>query len=258
MDRTYLRLGLAVSTLILNACVTTDPEGDRRKSIASNEEAAHYNMQLGVDYLRRGKLDLARDKLQRALKQDPKLPQAHTAIALLYEQLSEPDRADKHYRQALTLSSEAAMHNNYGVFLCRQGKRAKAEQHFLKAIEDPLYGTPEAAFTNLGYCLRQGGELQRAEESLRKALRKNSKFPDALWQMANVAFEQGNYLPARAFLQRFAAGAPLRSPSLWLGLRIERELGDDAAVEDYERQLIQDFPESVQTRRLLEQERDGK
>lgn len=215
-------------------------------------------MQLGVDYLQRGKLELAKDKLERALEQDPKLPQAHTAMALLYEQLGQTDRADKHYRQALSLSPDAAMHNNYGVFLCRQGKREKAEEHFLEAIGDRLYGTPEAALTNLGFCLRQDGEFERAEEYIRQALRRDPRFPDALWQMANVAYEQGNYLQARAFLQRYAEKASEGSSALWLGMLIEKELEDDAAVEDYEQRLKRDYPESVHTRQLLEQERDGK
>lgn len=252
------RWRFVVSALVLSACVTTDPEGDRVKSIASNEDAAQYNMQLGVDYLQRGKLELAKDKLERALEQDPKLPQAHTAMALLYEQLGQADRADKHYRQALSLSTDAAMHNNYGVFLCRQGKREKAEEHFLEAIGDRLYATPEAALTNLGFCLRQDGEFERAEEYFRQALRRDPRFPDALWQMANVAYEQGNYLQARAFLQRYAEKASEGSSALWLGMLIEQELEDDAAVEDYEQRLKRDYPESVHTRQLLEQERDGK
>jgi len=228
------------------------------KAIASNEDAAQYNTQLGLDYLQRGKLDFAKEKLERALEQDPTLPQAHTAMALLYEQLGEAERADKHYRKALSLSPEAAMHNNYGVFLCRQGKREKAEEHFIEAIGDRLYRTPEAALTNLGFCLRQDGELERAEEYFRQALRRNSRFPDALWQMANVAYEQENYLQARAFLQRYAERAPEGPQVLSLGMRIEMELGDDAAVEDYEQKLRRDYPESVQTRQLLEQERNGK
>ena len=252
------RVGLLVSALILVSCVTTDPEGDRVKAIASDEDAAQYNTQLGIDYLQRGKLDLAKEKLERALKQDPKLPQAHTAMALLHERLGENKSADKHYREALSLSSDPGMHNNYAVFLCKHGDRDKAEEHFQQAVADPLYRTPEAALTNFGVCLMQDGEFERAEEYFRLALRTNPRFSDALWQMANVAYEQENHLQARAFLQRFAERASEGPASLWLGMLIETELGDETAVEDYQARLKREYPESVETRQLLERERDGK
>lgn len=258
MNSSTLKFAGLALMVWLAGCVTTGGSSVDRKKMANDKDAALYNMQLGIDYMRRGKLDLAKEKLTRAHQQNPQSPEVNTAIALLYEQLGETSKADQHYRDALRLKPDsAAVLNNYGVFLCRQGKPDKAEKYFLKAVRDPLYRTPEAAYTNMGVCLRQAGDSVRAEENFRRALGSNPRFADALWQMANVAYDQENFLQARAFLQRYSEVGPEAPEVLWLALRVEKALGDESAVRKYAEQLKQDYPESVQTRLLLESERNA-
>jgi type IV pilus assembly protein PilF len=42
--------------------------------------------------------------------------------------------------------------------------------------------------------------------------------------------------------------------SLWLGIKVEQQLGDEAAARDYALQLRRKFPDSDETRKLLEAE----
>jgi type IV pilus assembly protein PilF len=238
----------------LGACVTTttvDPAPP-----VEPREAAALNTQLGAQYLRQGKLDLAREKLEKAIEQDPQLADAHTYAALVYDQLGETERAERHYTRALRLEpGTAATLNLYGAFLCRNEREQEAERYFEQAAGDKRYRTPEVALTNAGVCLLRIPDLKSAERYFRQALAANPQFPDALWHMSRLSYEHGNYLQARAFIERYADAAAMNAPALWLGVRVERELGDMEAADRYAERLQQDFPASEEARLLAESQR---
>jgi type IV pilus assembly protein PilF len=195
--------------------------------------------------------------LQRALDLDPNLPTAHYAIALLYEQLGEADKAEGHFRRVLHLNADYAdAHNAYGVFLCRQGRLDQAEQEFWLAIKNPLYSTPDLAYTNLGQCSLRKPDPVQAEQYLRKALELNPREPGALSYMAALSYEARRYLQARGYLQRLREVAPDNAQSLWLGVQIERALGDHAAASDYAALLRKNFPGSKQAQQLQGNDRE--
>lgn len=243
-------------TVLAAGCVSTQ---SYTGSDASPKEAARYNTQLGVGYMQQGDYDLAMQKLQRALKEDPELPEAHTSIALLFERLGEPERADQHYRRALDLAPDnPSVQNAYGVFLCRHGKAAQSEQYFIDAARNPVYPTPEAAYTNAGICLLKIGKNEQAEQYFRAALKSRPDYPDALWQLASLSFSQHQYLETRAFLQRFMAhNAKPHAAVLWLAARNERALGSEAEARRYARKLIARFPGSSEARLAQRQHYDG-
>lgn len=244
-------MAFVVLALGLSGCVSTS--SDPVQADASVKQAAKYNVELGVAYMRQGDRDLAMQKLQRAIEQNPHLPAAHTAMALLYEQIGDIKDADKHYRQALRIDSDdPTTLNNYGAFLCRNGEARKSEEYFVRAAKNPLYPTPEAAYTNAGICARQIPDMSDAEHYFRSALRLNKNFADALWQMARLSFDQGKNLKARAFIQRFMAMTTTLSPEvLWLAIRNERALGDDTTADRYGRLLVQKFPNAKETKLFL-------
>jgi type IV pilus assembly protein PilF len=145
--------------------------------------------------------------------------------------------------------------NNAAVFQCRKGDRKRGEELFLQAASSPLYRTPEVAYTNAGQCARADGRLEDAERYYRQALAIRPTLTDPLLQLAEIKQETGVGLQARAFVQRYHEAAPATSASLWLGYCIERDLEDPVAAEDYARRLRMQFPTSVETGQLLEQER---
>lgn len=239
----------------LTGCVSTQGYSGGE---ASPTEAARFNTQLGVGYMEQGNNDLAMQKLQRALKEDPNLPEAHTSIALLFARLGESRRADRHYRRALELApDDPSVQNAYGVFLCRHGKAAESEKYFLDAARNPVYPTPEAAYTNAGVCLVKIGRNEQAERYFRSALKSRPDYPDALWQLANLSFSQHKYLETRAFLQRFMAhNVKPHAEVLWLAARNERALGSAPDAARYARELIARFPRSREAERAKQQHYD--
>lgn len=249
-------LTLVVAAALLAGCITST-SGSARKP-PSDKDAGLANTSLGLNYMRQGNYELALEKLQRAVQQSPELPEAHSAIALVYGRLGEALDADRHYRRALQLSpADPDIQNNYGVFLCGQKRYDEAEQFFLRAAESPRYRTPEAAWTNAGVCVRNVPAPEKAERYLRMALASNSRFPDALWQMADLSFERGHLMQARAFLERRLEAAAATPDALWLGVRMEQSLGHAEVAQSYAARLKSEFPTSVQTRYLLELEKNG-
>ena len=243
----------ALACLLLVGCQAGPiPEPAEPQNVS---RLAELYTQLGIGYLREGKYDIASRRLNRALELEPKYAAAHHAMALLQEQLKQPKEAELHYRRAIALApTDSEALNNYGRFLCTQGRIDEAEKHFLAAVDNPLYETPQAAFSNAGVCLYQSGNLDRAETYLRRALQADPKLPTALLTMAELSLVKERHLPARAYLQRYLEVAPHSPRSLWLGIQVEGELGDRNTASSYALLLKSKYPDAQETRLLLESE----
>jgi type IV pilus assembly protein PilF len=216
-------------------------------------EAAKLNMQLGIDYYRQGNLQQAKEKLERSLEQDPRNATTHAAAGLLYDRLGDTNKAEEHFSRAVSLDPKNPdIRNNFAVFLCGHKKYERGEKQALEAISDPLYKTPEAAYLNAGFCARGSGDLKRAEQYFRRALAVQPRFAQALLEMIDVEYQAQNYLAARAFLERYMAVQAPGPAALWLGIRVERALGNKALAGDYARRLTSEFPSSDEAKEFLE------
>lgn len=251
--RLELRAAIVLLAAALAACGTSSSSQRSESSKRAGEKAsaAEINVKLGESYLRQGKLEIAKQKLDKALELDPKLTDAHTVIAVLYEQIKDPVAAERHYRRAAELEPKNGdVNNNYGTFLCRQGDYARADQHYARALQDPFYDTPAVALTNRGTCAQKWGKPELAEESFRRALQISPNQPEALLALADILYRKGDYFRARAFVQRHDAGGKAGPDALLLAMRIEEGLGDRRAARDYRTRLLEQFPESEQAQNL--------
>lgn len=252
---TLRSLWLCVAGAALAACAGT---GGGRTAV---NEAAVANMNLGAGYLQQGRLDLAVERLQRALAQNPRLVHAHSTIALAYDQLGDLEQAEMHFRRATELdSSDGGAANAYAVFLCsRQNRWADAEPYFRRAVADSDYPTPEAALTNAGVCALSAGDVDAATRSFREALTRNPTFSDALRNMMELSYQRGDFLQTRAFVQRYLDAFPPTAPVLWLCFNVERELENAAGADRCAAQLRTGFQNSSELAQLEEQQRgDGR
>lgn len=251
MKRTALLACVAAGALA--ACAANDT----LRSKPQPERAAEINLELGVDYLRKGNLASAKEKIERALQQDPRNPRVHSVAGMMYDRLGEKRAAESHFDRALSLDPEnAEIRNNYAVYLCQNKKLARGEQLALEAAENRLYKTPEVALLNAGVCARSAGSLERAEQHFRRALQVRPRFAEALYQMAEMQQQRSEYISARGFLQRYMEAGRTTPASLWLGYRIERSLGNEAEAQHYARRLKSEYPNAAQTKELLGSERN--
>lgn len=233
----YALLGL-LSLSVLIGCSSATSKSDSKGS---------YYTQLGVGYLQKGRLDLAALNLEKAIKADPNVADTNHYYALLQERLGNDAKAAKHFQRALSITpQDSNLLNNYGSFLCRTGKYAEAEQAFLSAVRDPLYRTPEFAYTNAGICVRNAGQEAQAEDYFRKALEKNNRFAEALYQMAKLHYEKANYTKAEAFLYRYNESGVAATPeSLLLCYQVQNRLNEPMKAESCAARLRTQFPESA-------------
>ena len=246
---------IAVLCLAGGGCVsTTNTAGIEQ----SDDEAAVANLNLGVGYLRQGRPELAVDILERALAFDSTLADAHSSLAVAYDQLGVPDEAEAHYLRAAELAPDnPSAANSYAVFLCRTDRWVDAEEYFRRAADNPRYATPEAALANAGVCARAARDAATAEIYFREALSRNPIFPDALYHMTDLAYQNRNLMQARAFMQR-ALGSGTGNPQMyWLCFQIERDLNSVTDAQRCATQLKEQFPESAEASQIFEMERNA-
>lgn len=240
--RIYQVTRLLFLLLILTACT---PVNETSGLNTRSNDVAEANLNVGVAYLKRGEYNKALEKLNKAYEADPNYTPTLNALGLLYQKLENNEKSEQYFKQALSIRSDDAYTlNNYGQFLCINDRYAEAEDAFRKAAANPLYETPEISLANIGTCALKNGDKEKAEKYFRLALEKNPRLPPALIQMGQLSYDQGNYLSARGYLQRYLEVAKHTPASLWLGIRVENELGDKDTLSSYALLLRNNFPDS--------------
>jgi type IV pilus assembly protein PilF len=254
MNKTsWILIGLL---LLLSACVGTrqgGPSGgggDIYNETAVTERArAHVD--LGAAYLQQGKFEIALSEFNEATKIDPNYAPAYNGLGLVYAALGEDAKADASYQKSIQLQPRSSeSHNNYGSFLCSRKRYDESIKHFLEAVKNPLYSTPNLAYANAGICAARKNDVKNAETYLIKALQIQPLTHSAATQLAEIQFNRGDVTTAKQTLQNALLASP-SAETLWLGIKIERALGDKDNVSSYALQLRQQYPNSEQTRLLL-------
>lgn len=241
---------LALAALLALAGCASSPDTPYAREL---HKASRLNAQLGANYLQRGNLQQAKEKIDKALDQDPDNPEAHAAAALLNMRLNEPATARRHFETALELDpSRPQVQNNFGTFLCEHGENARGMRYFLKAAENPLYDTPAYAYANAGRCAREAGRIDDARQHLRSALDVDPRMASALYALAELEMDEGRVTHAGRYIERYHGVANAGPESLWLAIRIQRALGNAEAARKHGMRLLRDFPDTVQADRFLE------
>jgi type IV pilus assembly protein PilF len=249
---TIVASGLVTLTICLGGCTSNNSLGKPQP-----KKAAEINLELGVEHLRKGNLQQAKEKIDRALEQNPRYGKAQLVAGMLYNRLGDQGKAESHYERAISLEPQnPEFKNNYAVYLCTQKKYERGQKIALQAAADPLYKTPEVAYLNAGNCALSAGDMKTAEDNFRKSLTAKPRFGEALFQMADLEYRQTEYMSARAFLERYLEVGRTSPATLWLGVRIERGLGNKAQAQHYAQRLKTEYPSADQTKELLESERN--
>lgn len=216
------------------------------KTDKASQKRAQARQQLGTAerLLQAGRYDEAIRQANTALKADPRSAEAYSVLAMANAGLGQQQLAGNHYAKAVELAPQrGAMHNNYGVWLCANGRENEALAHFEAAWQDPAYPSPNEARVNAGACALLANRLTRAEADLMVALKAAPNHPAALAAMSELRARQGDYLGARAFSERRLAAAPPTAEALMHAADIERRLGDHAAAQKYVQMMQSRFPQ---------------
>jgi tetratricopeptide (TPR) repeat protein len=212
-------------------------------AVTSNNDVAKNN--LGIVFLRKGKLDDAISLLQAAVDLRPENSPAHENLAKALLQKGQVADALVHYRKLLELQPDnIEVHNIVGTVLIQQGHIREGVEEWQKVLAiQPDNGN---AMSNLAWVfatspeesLRDGAQaVQLAEEALRIS---GSRIPVIFRTLAAAYAEKGMFSQAIQAAQRgielansqgnsglaaelqsnialYQAGRPLRDPSLTTG-----------------------------------------
>jgi len=254
-----IRFATVAACLALFACATTqrtDENTLKSQSSTSGDETgdrtrARIHTELAASYYDLGNIPVALEEVREAVRSDANYGPAHNIAGLIYGRLKEDRLAEESFQRALRISpTDYNAHNNYGLFLCDRKRVREAIEHFMAAVGNTLHPFPDRSYANAGVCARRSGDLAGAEGYLQHALKTRPNQPQALFQMADLSYLRGDYGGARTFLNRLTQVVQASAEVLWLGVRIERRLGDRNAEASYALQLRNRFPESVEARAL--------
>jgi len=216
-------------------------------------QRAKVHTELGGLYLSQGNLGVALEEARKALSADSNYAPAHSLMGLVRMQLREDGPAEESYERAVNLApADPEINNSFGWFLCQTGRERRSLQYFQAAIKSPLYTTPTLPYTNAGICSLRLKDDKAAEDYFIKAVRADGANQRALYFLADIAYRQGRLAAARLHLAELHKVAEPSAETLWLGVRIERKIGDREAESRFSSQMRRKFPAAPETQRLMQ------
>jgi type IV pilus assembly protein PilF len=218
----------------------------------------NVNVEAAKQLLQKGNPEQALNKVLLALKDDPEYVDAYSVAGRIYEAYGQPELADKYLRRAIELAPQSASaYLNYGKFLCKQQRFKLAEENFLIAAARKVNRAAEVGYTNAGLCALQIPDLDRGAQYFRAALEANPKMAVPYYQLARINFDKQRYPQAQRYLQSYVFYADHTAKSLWLGIRIEKALGNEQRQRQYIKLLRDRFPDSDEALQLSIQKLEG-
>lgn len=230
---------LLIAVLVLSGCQKHDE--DHSSPVSANyNDAATYNTQLGLAYLKQGNRPRAKKKLLIALDQAPDSPNVNAAMAYLMEKTGDVEEARHYYQKAMSLApGSGAQLNNYGTFLCRQGQYTQAEKYFMQAVKDMHYEHTSGAYENAGLCAIAVPDYSKAIIYFSKALEQDPSRKQSLYELVSIELKQNHAVEALAYLQKYPMLSLQDRSLLTLGIDAARQAGKVEVEADYKRRLQQ-------------------
>ncbi len=190
--------------LLLQSCHVMNKPA--HESNDPEHEAAVYNTQLGLAYLKQGDRPRAKQKLLLALAQAPDSPDTNASMAYFMEKSGEMKHAQRYYRKAMQVApGNGEQLNNYGAFLCRRGQYAESEAYFLRAVNDLQYTHVAGAYENAGLCAAASSNNKKAKRYFSKALAQDPSKKQSLYELVKIEIKQGHRAQALAHLEAHPA-----------------------------------------------------
>jgi type IV pilus assembly protein PilF len=221
--------------------------------LATPRQRAELHAELAAGYYERGQFDVALEELATAEKLDASLPGIYNIYGLVYAVLNEPQKAEANFTRALGHApNDSEIRHNWGWFLCTHGRPEQSIAEFEQALRNPLYKTPEVALVNAGKCSVASGNTAAAADYFRRALALQPGNAVASYNLALLDYRAGRLPEARGLMRAVMQQNNPAPAALFLGLCIERKLGDRSAEQSYTTQLRNRYPDAAETRAITE------
>ena len=218
--------------------MTASDEPDGRKR-------ARIRLELALGYFEQGQTTVALDELKQAIIADPAYAPAHNLRGLIYMRLNDFRFAEDGFSRSLALRPDDpnVMHN-LAWLQCQQRRWSESFRHFEQALADPQYGERAKTFRALGLCQARAGLPTEAERSLLKSYEYDAGNPVTTFNLAVLLRGRGDVVRAQFHLRRLNNSDLANAESLWLGVKVERDLDNQEAKQQLADQLLKRYPQS--------------
>jgi len=213
----------------------------------SQRKRARIRVELAVGYFEQGKTNIALDEIKQAIATDPTFSDAFNLRGLIYMKLNEYAVAEESFNRALSLKPrDGNVLHNLGWMKCQEGRYPQSIDFFQQALGNPLYTERAKTHMAQGLCHIRAGQTAEAEASLMKSYEYDAGNPVTGYNLALLLYQKKDDVRARFYIRRINNTVLANAETLWLGAKVERRLGDQAAMSQLGTQLVKRFGQSPQ------------
>lgn len=199
----------------------------------------------GMIYLQQGDMKNAHLKLNRAHEINPDDPNLNNALALFYTVEGDPKLVEEHYRKAIDADPGFSQaRNNYASFLYGRRRFKDAVEQLEAVAKDYRYNKRSQSFESMGLCYLELGRTGEAKKAFARAIQLNHHQVTSWQKLAEIAFSEKNYQQTQEYLSKLEKISQPTSAQIWLGIQLQRILGDKDKLSSLELALKNLFPAS--------------
>jgi type IV pilus assembly protein PilF len=247
----FLMAGLA-AVVMMSGCISATPRVVEVKSEsgpAEMDRRAKIYLELGTAYFTRGNQAAALEEIKKVLAIKPKSIPAYNLQGLVYASNEEPQKAEVSFQKALEIDAkDFDTRHNYAWFLCQRKRFDEADKIFGALVVEPDYRDAQRSLLAQGVCRARANKLPDAEKTLSRAFEVNPGNPAVAVNLAEVLYREGQYERARFYIRRVNNNADYSTAqTLWLAMRIENKMNEEAQVRVLGQQLRNRFPNAPET-----------
>lgn len=249
--------GVAVVLLALSGCAASGrapakPEAAVQAAPEGSDMArrAHIRMELAASYLQAGQASVALQEVAQAIALEPRNADAYALQGLILLGMRDYPAARNSLQQSLSLQpGDPRTLHNMGWLDCLEGRYAQGIAVLDRVLDTPRYAEPSKTLMTKAMCQRQAGDVAAAEKTFFQAYEMDAGNPVIAYHLADLLFRRQELERARFYVRRLNNGEYANAESLWLGIRVEKAIGDKAAVRQLADQLQKRFPDSKEWQR---------
>ncbi|HQQ69251.1 MAG TPA: type IV pilus biogenesis/stability protein PilW [Alicycliphilus sp.] len=209
---------------------------------------ARIRLELAANYLQMGQTEVALEEVRQAIATDPSYADAYHLRGLVYMAMGDLQGAEDSLRRAQSMRpNDPDIMHNYGWLQCQRQQYEQANQLFERALAVPTYAARSKTLMSQGLCYQRAGHVDQAEKTLLRAYEIDAGNPVVGYHLASILLARGEPKRAQFYIRRVNNGEFANAESLWLGMKVERALGDSVAMRQLGEQLHKRFPDAKET-----------
>lgn len=237
---THLAASADAETRAAEAASAADNSDVRRR--------ARIRLELAVNYLQMGQASVAMEEVRQAIATDPTYADAYHLRGLVYMGMGNLPLAEADLKRAQGMKpADPDIMHNLGWLYCQREQYEPANQLFERALAMPAYAARGKTLMSQGLCQQKAGRETDARQTLLRAYEIDPGNPLVGYNLASMMFASGEAERAQFYIRRINNGEFSNAQSLWLGVKIERTLGEFVAMRQLGDQLRRRFPDAKET-----------